>query len=278
MRAHLSMGAMCFRDRPLPHILAAAAASGFTGIGLTVGQCVSALERGIGFEELRNRVVDAGLRVAELELVRLGEGTEPLRHANALVVELAQLLQPDRVHVAAFAGDGQQIDDDFAAVCASLPGVPVAIEFMPYSRIPNLAEAVGITERSGAANARVVLDVVHFFRSGGLPRDLSPAHLTRVAGVQLSDVAVRHGVSLAYEARHLRTYPGRGALDLVALLRSIAAVTDVLPAVSVEPISDALESLPLPVVAEEIMFSTLATLATAGWFASEGGFAARAHP
>ncbi len=277
MQAHLSMGAMCFRDRPLPQILAAAADSGFTGIGLTVGQCVSALERGISFDELHNRVVDAGLRVAELELIRLGEHG-PIRHANTLVVELAHVLQPDRVHVAAFAGEGQQIDDDFATACAGLPGVPVAIEFMPYSYIPNLAEAVGIVDRSGAANARVVLDVVHFFRSGGLPSDLSPAHLSRVAGVQLSDVAVRQGKSLAYEARHLRTYPGRGELDLVGLLRSIAAVTDVLPAVSVEPISDALESLPLPVVAEEIMFSTLTTLATAGWIASEGGFVAGVYP
>lgn len=265
---YLSMGAMCFRDRPLPHILSAAADSGFAGIGLTVGQCVSALERGIEFDELHNRVGDAGLRVAELELIRLGE-RGPTRCANALVEDLAHTLQPDRVHVAAFSGHSEQIDDDFAAVCARLPQIPVAIEFMPYSRVPNLAEAFRLVERSGAANASVVLDAVHFFRSGGLPDDLSPAHLSRVAGIQLSDVSARRGVTLAHEARHHRTYPGRGTLDLVGLLRRIASVADGLPALSIEPISDALESLPLPVVAEEIMFSTVATLEAAGWLASD---------
>jgi sugar phosphate isomerase/epimerase len=270
--AHLSMGAMCFRDRPFPNALAAAANSGFAGVGLTVGQCVTALERGIALGKLHEQVVDAGLRVAELELIRLGEDG-PIRHANSLVEDLARTLQPDRVHVAAFAGELPQIENDFAAVCASLPDVRVAIEFMPYSRVPDLAEALRIVEVSGATNAGIVLDVVHFFRSGCLPGDLTPAHLRRVASVQLSDVAVRpRAVSLAREARHLRTYPGHGTLDLVGFLRQIGADTDVLPPVSIEPISDALESLPLPVVAEEIMFSTLATLAAAGWFGSDEAF------
>jgi len=271
--AHLSMGAICFRDRPFRDILAAAASSGFTGIGLTVGQCISALERGIGLEELHDRVVDAGLQVAELELIRLGE-QGPTRHANSLVEDLTGSLQPDRVHVAAFSGELPLIEDEFAAVCARLGQVPVAIEFMPYSRIPNLAEALRIAEASAAANAGVVLDVVHFFRSGGLPHDLAAAHLDRVTGVQLSDVAVRQGVPMAREARHLRTYPGRGTLDIVGFLRGIAAAVDVLPPLSVEPISDALELLPLPVVAEEIMFSTLTTLNTAGWSTSGDGFVA----
>jgi sugar phosphate isomerase/epimerase len=265
------MGAICFRDRPFPQILAAAAGSGFTGIGLTVGQCVAALERGIGLDELHDRIVDAGLRVAELELVRLGEDG-PTRHANSLIHELAESLSPDRVHVAAFTGELPQIENDFAATCTRLPDVPVAIEFMPYSRIRTMAEALRIVADSGAANAGVVLDVVHFFRSGGLPDDLTAAHLDRVTGVQLSDVAVRRGVPLAREARHLRTYPGRGTLDIEGLLRSIGVATDILPPLSVEPISDALESLPLPVVAEEIMFSTLSTLGAAGWLTADEGF------
>lgn len=270
--AHLSMGAICFRDRPFPQILAAAAGSGFTGIGLTVGQCVAALERGIGLDQLRGRVDDAGLRVAELELVRLGE-EGPTRHANSLVEDLSEVLQPDRVHVAAFNGDLRRIEDDFAAVCTRLSYVPVAVEFMPYSRVRNLTEALTLVDAAGAANARVVLDVVHFFRSGGEVSDLSTARLAKIAGVQLSDVSTRHGVSLAREARHLRTYPGRGTLDIVGFLRGIGTAVDVLPPLSIEPISDALESLPLPVVAEEIMFSTLATLDAAGWVTRNGQFA-----
>ncbi len=270
------MGAICFRDRPFPQILASAAASGFTGIGLTVGQCVAALERGIGLDELHGQVVDAGLHIAELELIRLGEDG-PVRHANSLVEELAHSLRPDRVHVAAFGGELQRIEDDFATVCDRLSHVPIAIEFMPYSRIRDLTEALRIVEKSGAANARVVLDVVHFFRSGSVPGELSAANLSRVAGVQLSDVSPRQGVSPAHEARHLRTYPGRGSLDIEGFLRTIGSHIDLLPPLSIEPISDALELLPLPVVAEEIMFSTLTMLESAGWSTSDHGFVPAPH-
>lgn len=262
--AHLSMGAICFRDRPFPDILAAAAASGFTGIGLTVGQCVSALERGIGLDEISARVTDAGLRIAELELIRLGDDGM-VRHANTLVEELAHTLQPDRVHVAAFVGELPRISDQFTQVCERLAPLPVAFEFMPYSQVRNLAEAIELAQQTGAANAKVVLDVVHFFRSGGNRGDLTVTDLDRVAGIQLSDVAARHNVPLAREARHLRTYPGRGELDIVGLLRTLADMSTVLPPLSVEPISDALELLPLPVVAEEIMFTTLSTVTAAGW-------------
>lgn len=269
--AHLSMGAICFRDRPFPDIVHAASSSGFTGIGLTVGQCVSALERGIGLDEIRRRVADAGLRVAELELIRLGDGG-PVRHANSLVEDLSRTLNPDRVHVAAFAGEHSRILAEFAAVCERLRPTPVAFEFMPYSQVTNVRQAVDLANSTGAANARVLLDVVHFFRSGGTPVEITGDLLEHIAAIQLSDVTDRHGVQLSREARHLRTYPGRGTLDIVGFLDAIGAATTTLPAVSVEPISDALERLPLPVVAEEIMFSTVGILAEAGWVMQDGQF------
>jgi sugar phosphate isomerase/epimerase len=272
--APLSMGAMCFRDRPFPEIVAAAAASGFSGVGLTVGQCVAALERGIPFAELATRLDDAGLRVAELELVRLCEDG-PVRYASSLVEDLSHVLKPDRVHTAAFTGELPCITDEYAALCDRLAHVDVALEFMPYSQVPNLSLAIELVHKIGATNARVVLDVVHFFRSGGRPTELAPAQLEKVAVVQLSDVSARHGVSVADEARHLRTYPGQGSLDITAFLTALGAAGDTLPPISVEPISDALELLPLSVVAEQTMFSTLAVLTKSGWIFDASTFTHR---
>lgn len=269
--ARLAMGAMCFRDRPFPAILDAAAASGFEGIGLSVGQCVSALERGIPLEDISQLLSDRGLRLAELELVRLCDNG-PSRFASMLVEDLARELKPDRVHTAAFVGDDLQVRDEFAALCSRLSDVPVAVEFMPYNKIPDTTAALALVESSGLPNARIVLDVVHFFRSGGVLADLTPTLLDKVAGIQLSDVSVRGGIALAHEARHLRTYPGRGNLDIVGFLRSISEAVDVLPPISVEPISDAIEQIQLSVVAEESMFGTLQVLDAAhcelreGWF------------
>jgi len=257
--APLALGAICFRDRPFPRFTAAASASGFPGIGLTVGQCVSALERGIPLDEIPVRLADPGLRLAELELVRLSDDG-PTRHANGLVEELIDTLAPDRVHTAAFTGDLAAAEARFAQLCERHPETPIAVEFMPYSVVRTLTEARRLVAYAGTANAAIVLDIVHFFRSGSPAEELDEDALRHVAVVQLSDVSSRPGVDLAREARHLRTYPGRGNLDTIGFLRRIRASTDELPPVSVEPISDALESLPMDVVAEEVMFSTLNVL------------------
>lgn len=257
--APLALGAICFRDRPFPQILAAASASGFPGIGLTVGQCVSALERGIPIEEIPKRLTDAGLTLAEFELVRLSDDG-PTRHANGLVEELIEVLRPNRVHAAAFTGDLPAAADRFAELCERHPDTPIAVEFMPYSVVRNLTEARQLVAHAGTANAAIVLDIVHFFRSGGAVEAIDAEALRDVAVVQLSDVSPRPGVDLSREARHLRTYPGRGTLDTVGFLNRLRESTAELPPISVEPISDALERLPLEVVAEEVMFSTLRVL------------------
>ncbi|WP_331772970.1 TIM barrel protein (plasmid) [Embleya sp. NBC_00888] len=260
--APLALGAICFRDRPFPQIIAAASASGFPGIGLTVGQCVSALERGIALEELPKRIEDAGLKVAELELVRLCDDG-PTRCANGLVEDLVDILEPDRLHTAAFTGEAARAADEFAALCRRHPHTPVAVEFMPYSVLKNVEAALSLVSHADTDNATIVLDIVHFFRSGGTIEQIDNQLLDHVAGVQLSDVSPRTGVELAREARHLRTYPGRGNLDTVGFLARILLLAAGLPPISVEPVSDALERLPLEVVSEEVVFTTMQIIAKA---------------
>lgn len=251
----LTLGATTFRDRSLPSVISAARAAGFDCIGITVGQCITALERGISLNELRIRIGDAGLRVGELELIRLGD-VGPVGHVNALVEDLAFALEPDRVHIAAWNVELSVLKDAFAGVCERLPHLPIAYEFMPYNAVPSFAEALELVESVGAVNAAIVLDILHFFRSKSSLDSLTEHAVRRVAVVQLSDVVDRGGSGLVAEARHQRTYPGYGTLDSLGFLRALKAVVASPIAFSIEPISDALETLPLVLVAEEAMVST----------------------
>ncbi|CAA9573619.1 MAG: hypothetical protein AVDCRST_MAG33-2804 [uncultured Thermomicrobiales bacterium] len=253
-RSSLALGAITFRDRPFQATLDAAAGAGFDGVGVTVGQCLSALERGIPLDQLPVLVERAGLHVAELELVRLCE-QGAVRHANDLVLDLAGTLDPDRVHVAAWTGEPQQIADAFAHVCAELPETPVAFEFMAYNAVPGFAAALDLSAATGMANASVVLDILHFFRTHASFEDVTPEAMHRVAVVQLSDVVTRPRGDELDEARHRRTYPGEGSLDSVEFVRRVRR-TGVVPPISVEPINDAYEQLPLAVVADRAMVAT----------------------
>jgi sugar phosphate isomerase/epimerase len=262
--ASLALGAMAFRDRPIQEVLQAVAMAGFSDIGMSVGQAVSALERGISLDALPGILHNAGVRVAELELVRLCEN-RPVQVLNTLVEELASALAPDRVHTAAWVGEPAQIIDDYAALCSRLPGTMVAIEFMPYSSIPSLEAATEIVCAADQPNASIVLDVLHFFRSGGTVSELHSESLKKVVAIQLSDAVKRHGVSLAHEARHLRTYPGEGTLDLGNFLRAIGRARHELPPISIEPMSDALQSISLSALSDKTMFTTLKVLNRAGF-------------
>lgn len=270
-QAPLALGAITFRDRQFDSIMRSAQLSGFAAIGLTVGQCISAVERGIPLEEISEKLADHNLRLAEFELIRMAEdGAVSL--LNSMVCELNATLRPDRIHIAAFTGSHDRITKEFAEFCRRLYPTDVAIEFMPYSNVPNLSAARDLVEAAHTPNAKIVLDVLHFFRSGGQLNDLTPDSLADVACVQLSDVCARPNVGLANEARHLRTYPGRGSLDIVGFLSVIGDQVGTLPPVSVEPISDALESIDLGVVAEETMLTTAKVIEAAGFTYSEESF------
>jgi hypothetical protein len=148
--SRFALGAMTFRGRRFEDAVAAAAASGFDGIGVSVGQVVSALERGMSVEEMADRVSSHGLRVAELELVRIGDPR--VRHLNELVLDLIPVLTPDRIHVAAFHGQPEQVAADLAEVCTRARDTTVAFEFMPYSAIRNVADMQSPCCRPPAAN------------------------------------------------------------------------------------------------------------------------------
>ncbi|MFE5990445.1 sugar phosphate isomerase/epimerase family protein [Streptomyces sp. NPDC056453] len=265
-RHPLALGAMTFRGRDFEACLDAARASGFRAVGISVAQCAACLERGIPPETMAEALHERELHVAELELVRLGE-PGPVRHLNALVADLVDILTPDRVHVAAFSGTVQDAKREFATLCEQITTADVAFEFMPYSTVADLATAVDLVRAAGTPRAKLVLDAVHFFRSGAALTDLTPDVLALTAALQLSDLVPRPGIGLAHESRRLRTFPGDGTLPLTGLLRAVrtAAGEMATPPITIEPVSDALETLPLAWVAERAMQSTARLLTEVDW-------------
>lgn len=261
-KARLTLGAITFRDRPFDDIVESAQAAGFESVGLTVGQCVSALERGVDLADIPELLERAGLRVGEFELFRLCP-SPAVHELNSTLIELIPILRPDRIHTASFGGEPDTISSEFKQLCQRASTVDVAIEFMPYSAIPTLHEAVRLVKESRAPNARIVLDVLHFFRSGATLDDLTNDVLDVTACVQLSDVVPRPASTLSHEARHQRTFPGDGALPINAFLKRIHDIRGDFPPISVEPISDAIERLPLQWVADRAMVTTLRSMPAA---------------
>ncbi|RZL79947.1 MAG: sugar phosphate isomerase/epimerase [Rhodococcus sp. (in: high G+C Gram-positive bacteria)] len=260
----LVLSAMAFRGRDFEASLDAARASGFDAVGISIAHCVSCLERGMTPQEMAKAVRERGLEVANLELIRLGDGG-PLRHLNEILTELVTVFEPDRIHVAAFAGTLDQVTAEFVQLCEAVPTTSLAVEFMPYSVINTFDAALSMVRAAGTDNAKIVLDIIHFVRSGGRMEQLTPDTLAHVADVQISDLLPRARIETSIESRHLRTFPGDGTLPIAEFLSTIRTNTDQPLPVTVEAISDATEQLPVDWVVERSIQTMTRLLDDTGW-------------
>ena len=260
----LSLAAGTVLDAGPAATLDAAAAAGYAAAGLRLDAdtCPASAV------ELRRRADDHGLTLLDLEVVRLGPDRsidEALRLLDLAVVLGARFLLTVSSHP-----DPADTRAELAALVRAAHGGPtrIALEFMRFTRVPTLADAVAVLDDIGAdpGDATVLVDALHLRRSGETPADVAAVAAAapgRIGYWQICDgpaaaPADVDGVDgLVHEARHHRLAPGEGDLPLHDL---IAALPAGLP-ISVEVQSDRLAASHDPVArARHLMEATRAVL------------------
>ena len=114
----------------------------------------------------------------------------------------------------------------FAAFCdlASGHGLTGDLEFMPWSTVPDLATAIRVVAAADRPNAGVLLDPLHFDRSGSRIEDLARVPRAQLHYWQICDAPREKPSSLEgmlHTARAERLFPGEGGLDLVSLVHAM---------------------------------------------------------
>lgn len=252
---------------------AAAAAAGYTSIGMGEADYTSMRGGGAADEDLLEVLERQGVRVAEIEFMFDWMHDDEQSRVPAAIAEnlfhMAEVFRPHHINL----GDVRYppglppalVADRFGAVCDRLAlfGVKAAIEFMPWSSIPDLDAAREIIERAGRENAGIDLDVWHYFRGPSDPDQLArldPAHILAVAlndaGPPIDDVIL--------DTTRRRLLPGEGEFDLEGLLGALA-LTGARPLMGVEVLSDRHTSLH-PAEAARVSFEAATeVLRRAGW-------------
>jgi sugar phosphate isomerase/epimerase len=147
-----------------------------------------------------------------------------VRHLNAGLLEMLPL---------------DVMTEAFAALCERAgPDLTVAVEFMPYSGVPDLATAWQIVQ--GVPNGGLIVDGWHWARAGQEPADLDGVPAERIVSVQLCDVQAEPMDPLRPESLGFRLPPGQGYGDTVGLVRALAAHGVAPLVMAVEVISDEL--------------------------------------
>jgi sugar phosphate isomerase/epimerase len=209
-----------------PEMVAAAEAGGFHRIGMSLWAPDGDLgavctDPGLLRTTLR-ALARSGVEVTDVSVVVLTSNLD-LGDARRMM-EVGRQLGADRVVVMNRIPDTGRAAEALASIAdlAGELGMFVGLEFMPYSATPDVAAAAALVRTVDRPGVGIVLDVLHLFRSGGGPKDVSEAAVPLVL-VQLCDAPDTPPGRARLRAESLtdRRYPGHGDLPLGAVLASV---------------------------------------------------------
>jgi sugar phosphate isomerase/epimerase len=172
---------------------------------------------------------------------------EIFRYNESELFRIADLVGARSLNAADVLGGRWSIEEGaaaFAALCdrAAEHGLMVHLEWLAWSRIPDLPTAWEIVRLADRPNGGLNVDTWHCARTGTTPEDLLALPGDRVLAVQVDDGPASPEEDLVDATLHQRMVPGEGSFDLVGYLRALRTIGSKAP-IGVEVFSDDLHAL-----------------------------------
>jgi sugar phosphate isomerase/epimerase len=208
-------------------LVGAAAAGGMSWVGMRIleaGDVDTAFVRGSAdTARVRGAASDQGVSILRTAGFRLDGRYSPDRYHP--FIEATAELGAKFITLIATDNNKSRLVDDFGDICgrAAQYGLLTSVEFAPFSAVKNLYDAKELLASSGQNEATIVLDALHFFRSGGKIADIATVDPARFSVAQVCDgpLTPPRAPQLLYEARNDRLDPGAGEFPLVEFLKAL---------------------------------------------------------
>jgi sugar phosphate isomerase/epimerase len=261
------------RGIPFLDRLRAASTAGFTGISLWGRDYRAARQEGHRDADLRSMVHDHGLAVAELDPawwwtpgarhIHIPPDLDPVdifRFDEDELLRIAELFGARSINAAEILGGTWSSEEGaagFAELCdrAAERGLLVHLEWLAWSKVPDLTTALDIVRLADRPNGGLNIDTWHCARTGTTPDQLRALPGNRILAIQIDDGPAAAEDDLLDATLHHRLLPGHGAFDLVGYLRALAEAGSRAP-VGVEVFSDELHALGAEVAARRAADAT----------------------
>jgi sugar phosphate isomerase/epimerase len=229
----LSLAHLSVLDATPPELVTVAAAAGFRKIGIRLSATPSVgvppydmLGDTPMLRETLARLADTGVSVLDVEFLRF----EPAIAQGIPEGFLESAARLGARHVLVMSAEPLEARtlERFSDLCerARQYGLQVCLEFAIYTGVKTLADAARVVKKSGCSNASVLIDALHFSRSGGSPSDIAGIDASLFQYAQICDAVAAipgQATDLIREARTGRLLPGEGALPLRELVAALPA-------------------------------------------------------
>ena len=196
--------------------VAAAARAGFEEFAIWLMSIDQARQELGSLEAVADCLSRHGIRASVLELLHAWSRADAALTAEELAVmqAAAEIFDPEVILAATLAptlaAGGLE---HLKLQCQTLAPRKVALEFLPFGALPDLAAALGALEAVDEDNLGLVLDTWHFARSGSDYALLEQVPGDRIHFVQLNDAPAEPAADLLEETMTARLRPGEGMLD-----------------------------------------------------------------
>jgi len=196
MSRPISLAHLTVLDATPPELISVAAAAGFrtVGIRLTATPSVGVppydiLSEGPVLRETLRRMADTGVNVLDTEFLRF-EPDRPVGVPDGFL-EVSARLGAKNVLVMSAEPEEARTIERFSELCdrAAQYGLQVGLEFAIYTGVRTLAHAASILAKAGRPNASILIDALHFSRSGGLPEHVKQVDPRLLRYAQICDAS-----------------------------------------------------------------------------------------
>lgn len=172
--------------------------------------------------DVRLRLDGEGVQLFDIEFAVVDADFNPA--ALKSVLEDAAALGAKRLSCCGDDPDFGRMTANVAALCdlAGSVGMGVDVENMGWRQVRRFEDALALAKATGRDNCGALVDALHFYRNGGVPKMLANS-INRVRSLQLCDVSgpgPDTDAGRIAEARGGRSAPGAGQLDLIGLVRA----------------------------------------------------------
>jgi sugar phosphate isomerase/epimerase len=178
--------------------------------------------------DTKKALYETGLKAHDIELARIADGVDVKTYMPAL--ETAAELGVRHVISSIWTNRRAWAIERLAELCdlAKTVGLTVDLEFVTWSAITNLHDAIEVCRAIHRENCGLLIDTLHFSRSRVALEELDAVPPDWFHFVHLCDAPKEippTAEGLIYTAREARLDPGAGGIDLAAILSRLPEVT-----------------------------------------------------
>tara|TARA_B100000614_G_scaffold149882_1_gene133009 strand:+ start:2230 stop:3045 length:816 start_codon:yes stop_codon:yes gene_type:complete len=166
-------------------------------------------------QEVRKRIDDWGIVAVDMEVIRLGKSLEK----GKALIEAACEVGAKNVLVVSSLHSPEETADQLSHLCslAEAGNITICLEFMKFTAVKSLSDALKVIELVDAHNIGILLDLLHVVRSGTRFKEIETCDPNLFPYVQWCDGTAQpvgwSDPELITDALDNRLIPSQGRLD-----------------------------------------------------------------